>query len=278
MRLVFLTLFSLLLINCKSSKTNRHDRLDVLFIGNSLTYYYDMPIILQSMLEETHPNIRVEQKTSPGMSLSSHLNDIFMFQGENNASVRKKEDFEISLTEKKITEKKWDVIILQTGTVAVLIPENRELVTNLAIKRVKQLISDENCEIVLFETWPSLNKYPKKYCYSSYRIDENIQKEKCCSSTFKNLEDEYNSIGESYKWLSAENNIIKSENGSKFYEVLMTYPELNLYEDSIHPNENGAFLNACIFYNLLTGKKATKLKYVGDLNVETARLLKKISL
>ncbi|NIK91506.1 hypothetical protein GZ212_05025 [Mangrovimonas sp. CR14] len=77
--------------------------------------------------------------------------------------------------------------------------------------------------------------------------------------------------------VAQENDLLKSNNGEKYFEVLTQFPELELYDDDIHPNKNGAFLNACIFYQLLTNKKAADLKYIGDIEPETAKLLKQIA-
>jgi hypothetical protein len=72
---------------------------------------------------------------------------------------------------------------------------------------------------------------------------------------YGNLEQEITIINESYSLVSKSNSIIKSDNGNKFYQVRTSHPEIELYEDDIHPNKYGAFLNACVFYQMLTDKK-----------------------
>lgn len=235
-----------------------------------------MPQTVQKMLNETNPNIRIEQSTFPGQSLDGHLSDIITSRTENGINTRKKEEGEKTETEIKIAEKEWDIIILQTGTVSVLIPENRELVTNKAISEIKKLVSNPNCKFILFNTWPSKNEYPKQYCYPSRMIDKSILKEKCCSLTLENLEQETNLINESFDSVARKNNLLKSDNGNKFYKVLTNYPEIELYEDDSHPNKYGAFLNACIFYQMLTNKKASELKFTGEIELKIAELLKQI--
>ena len=277
MKYILLTLITLLSISCKSQQKDSAEEINVLFIGNSLTYFYDMPQTVQKMLNETNPEIKVEQSTFPGQSLSGHLSDIITSRTENGISTRKKEEGEKTETEIKIAEKKWDIVILQTGTVNVLIPENRELKTNKAISEIKKLIANPKCRFILFNTWPSKNEYPIQYCYPSSLIDESIGKEKCCSPTLESLEQEHNLINEAYDLIAKENDLLKSDNGNKFYEVRTKYPEIEIYEDESHPNKNGAFLNACIFYQMLTNKKASHLKYNGDIEPKIAKLLKKIA-
>tara|TARA_R100001369_G_C3273599_1_gene160538 strand:+ start:17 stop:853 length:837 start_codon:yes stop_codon:yes gene_type:complete len=277
MKNILLIILTLTIISCKSRQKQSSEQLNVLFIGNSLTYFYDMPQTLQKMLDETNPNIKIDQMTNPGQSLSGHLYDIVTSRTENGISVRKKEDGEITETEKKIKEKKWDIVILQTGTVSVLIPENREIKVNKAVSDIKKLVNNPNCEFILFNTWPSKKEYPKQYCYSSRMIDKSIEKGTCCSPTIENLEQEIKLINESYDLVAEKNGIKKSYNGTKFYEILTKHIEIELYDDDIHPNAYGSFLNACIFYQMLTNKKASELKYIGEIEPKTAELLKKIA-
>lgn len=84
-------------------------------------------------------------------------------------------------------------------------------------------------------------------------------------------------INQSYEILARENNIRKSDNGNKFFEILTKYPEIELYDDDSHPSKYGSFLNACIFYKMLTNKKATDLIYTEEIEPEKAKLLKYIA-
>lgn len=277
MKNLLLILLTLAAISCKSQHTETSGEINVLFIGNSLTYFHDMPQTVQKMLNETNLNINIEQSTFPGQSLNGHLSDIITARTENGITTRKKEVGEKTETEIKITEKKWDFVILQTGTISVLIPENRELKINKAISEIKQLVSNPNCKFILFYTWPSKNNYPEQYCYPSRIIDKSIEKEKCCSPVLESLEQEVKLINAAYDSVAQKNDLIKSDNGNKYYEVLTKYPTIELYEDDSHPNKYGAFLNACIFYQLLTNKKAVDIFYTGEIEPEIAKLLKQIT-
>lgn len=263
-------------LNC-SAQPKQGKELNVLFIGNSLTYFHDMPQTLEKMLVETDPNIKIHQSTFPGMSLSSHLTDIIESKTENGISTRQKRGTEVTETEKRLAERKWDVIILQTGPVSVLIPESRELKIDKAIADIKNFSTNPDCQFILFNTWPSKNTYPEQYCYSSVLIDPAIQKEKCCSPVLENLKQEYELINQAYELVAQKNNLINSNNGTKFYEVLTKHPEINLYEDDSHPNKYGAFLNACIFYQILTKRKSSALVFVAEIEPEKAKLIKRIA-
>lgn len=175
--------------------------------------------------------------------------------------------------------KNWDIIVLQTGTIGILIPENCEIEINKAISQIKFLAhqSKPDCKFILFDTWPSKSDYPKQYCRSSYTLDPQSKNGDNCSPIMSNLEEEIQFINKAYALIAKKNNILKSDNRDKFYNVLTTHPEINLYEDDSHPNKYGAFLNACVFYRMLTGKNPSDLKYTGNIESATANILKKIS-
>ncbi|WP_047414157.1 DUF4886 domain-containing protein [Cellulophaga sp. Hel_I_12] len=277
MKKILLILLILVSVNCKSQDIKATEKINVLFIGNSLTYYHDMPETLQKMVNETNSNFNIEHSTFPGMPLYGHLNDIIESRTENGINTRQKKEGEKTETEIKLSEKDWDILILQEGTVRLLIPEAKEYKVETAIAGIKNRISNKDCKFILFKTWPSKEEYPKQYCYSKSSINHSLENDKYCSPEIKSLEQEIELINESYDSVAEKYGLITSENGNKVYEILTEYPNINVYEDNIHPNKYGAFLNACVFYQMLTNKKASKLKFVGEIEPTIAELLKNIS-
>lgn len=273
----FLLILTILFLSCKSSQENPKKDIQVLFIGNSLTFYHDMPQTLQKMLDETHSHIKIDQITIPGISLHAHLENYVLSNDGQNSSTRPKKPGEITETEKKIAEKDWDIIILQTGTVRVLIPEVRESHFSKAVQKVKNLSSNPNVRLVIFNTWPSKSDYPKEYCYPGMLIDPSLEGENYCSAKMENLEDELSEINCAYQTVAIENEIEKTNHGNMYYRLYKECPEIELLDDSFHPSALGSFLNACIFYEFLTGSNAKSLEYNGDIDVEIAEVLKKYS-
>lgn len=258
---------------CKSQNLNHDKEVNVLFIGNSLTYFHDMPKMLQTMLNETDQNFKIYQSTFPGMSLSDHLDNIIVARTESMINTRKKTGSETTETEKMIAERNWDIIIMQTGQVSVLIPEYRDLDIDPSINTIKKLVSNPDCKFILFTTWAGKENYPQKYCYPS----KIIFGPPTCSPLIKDFVQHQKLISESHSLLASKNDLIQSKNSEKFYDVMTNYPDIELLEDEIHPNTTGSFFNACIFYSLLTNKEASPLKYLGEINPETANRLKKMS-
>lgn len=277
MRNILYLFTTLISMYCAAQAINPRNEKHVLLIGNSLTYFHDMPQTLQKMVLETNPEIKIEQSTFAGMSLNAHLSDIITSTTDNEVNTRKKKNDELTETEKKIAQRKWDMIVLQTGTVGVLIPENREYKVSNAISEIKTMVNNLNCKFILFSTWPSLDRYPKQYCYPAALIEKTLPKSEYCSPVMMNISQEVNEINKSYEALAKGNDLIQSSHGTKFYEVVIRHPEINLYDDESHPSPYGSFLNACIFYRMLTGKKASELLYNGDIEAEKAKILKSIA-
>ena len=264
-RLFFFAFFTIVLGNAQ-------EPINVLFLGNSLTYFHDMPETLQEMLNETHPNFTIEHRTLPGMSLHGHLELIVELRTENMTDARYKKEGEVSESERKLVEKDWDIIVLQTGTVGLLIPNTRKTKEEPAIDSIKSKATNPNCRFILFKTWPSKREYPKEYCHSSFSPSE-----KHCAPLIENLNQEMELIDSAFGLVAENHDLELTKNGNVFYTVLQQYPELNIYEDAIHPNANGAFLNACLFYQTLTDEKASDLKFIGEMDAYTAAMIKEIA-
>lgn len=105
MKIIILIFITLILSNYKSQNKNTENEINVLFIGNSMTYFHNMPQTLQEMLNETNSNIKIDQSTFPGMPLNGHLLEIITSNTENEISTRKKNDGEKTETEKKLQRK-----------------------------------------------------------------------------------------------------------------------------------------------------------------------------
>jgi len=276
MKNILLIILTFLTLSCNSQ--NSTEELNVLFIGNSLTFYHEMPQMVQKMLNETNPNIKIHQSTFPGMFLGWHLDKTIVTRDEERINVRAKTEGEITDTEKKLSERKWDIIILQEGTIRVIIPESRNLVVNASIKEIKKYVNNPDCRFILFNTWASKTEYPKQYCYPGKLIDKSLSKdEKYCSEQIKNLEQHNLVVNAAYQNLADNNKMEKSNNGNLFYKTRIKHPEIELFDDSFHPSIYGSFLNACEFYQILSNKKAVELKYTGEITPDDAELLKKIA-
>ena len=218
----------------------------VLFIGNSLTYYHDMPLMLQAMLDEKDIKINIHQSTFPGVSLSDHLTK--------------------PQTLEKLRSQNWDFVILQEATVRVLIPEVREYNFVPTILKLDSLAKLKKGQTILYQSYP-ISIYPKKYCYPSFLIKPEIPETKYCSDSIRNSGEEFEIIQVSFKQVSKRIQCEIALVGLCFELCKKKYPELSLFEstEDTHPSILGSYLIACVFFRQLTGEKTADVKYSGTL-------------
>ncbi len=119
--LIFLVFLLLACIPMNTVESNR--QVKILFIGNSLTYYHDMPGMLKEMLDEKGYNFKIEEYTNPGVQLRMHFKNRLP---ENESIDEALKKIRFTQAERLILKNKWNYIIIQGGTVPMLIEGVRE--------------------------------------------------------------------------------------------------------------------------------------------------------
>lgn len=228
------------------------------------------------MFDHAKLNYKVSQSTFPGISLDSHLNIIITSKNRDFASSRPKQKGDTTETEKTLLLKKWDHIILQEGTVRLLIPEVKNLQVIPAIINIKKLSNYNNTSFILFKTWPGLDTFPKQYCYPSGVVSPIITKLKCCSPLINSLDEEAKFINNAYDTVAKATNMKTVPITNCYLEILKSHPNINLYDDDQHPSMLGAYLNACVFFKYFTKKKATSIKYHAGLDEVKIRIIQNV--
>ena len=137
-------LAALFLASVSSAKDLR-----VLFIGNSLTYWNDLPVIVAAMAKAGHQDeMKVETVAFPDFSLEDHWN-----RGD---------------ALKVLQKQKWDFVVLQQGPAAL--EESRQLLVQYSSLFATQIRKQEATP-VLYSVWPSHNrKFDFDRSIDSYRI------------------------------------------------------------------------------------------------------------
>jgi len=230
---------------------------EVLFIGNSLTYYHDMPAMLQEMLREKHSTITIHQSTEPGVSLYDHLTS--------------------EKTIKKLNSQSWDFVVLQEGTVRTLIPEVMQYQLRPTVMKLDSIIKVKGGRTILYESYP-ISEYPKTYCYPSIIISNTLKEKDYCSVEFLNSDQELKVIQNSFNEL---NNSISGNIafvGTCFELCKKKFPELMLFEskEDTHPSKLGSYLIACVFFRVLTGETVSGINYNAGLDLKDIKKIKEI--
>jgi hypothetical protein len=249
----------------------------ILFIGNSLTYYNKMPQMLQRMFDLSNINVKVVQSTYPGVSLKQHLGYKMTYTIDSMCISKPLSPNDTSETVKLLLNEKWKYIIIQEGTIPYLIPEARLLNIIPNILEIKGRVADKTTNWLLFKTWViKADSFPQKYCYPSRKIHAAIVKEKCCSSEINSLSEENKILLEAFNEVCEKAQIKAPPVTECFFDIIQNYPKVNLYEDDSHPSKYGAYLNACVFYCTISGRKASSIKFYLENNMETSILIQEI--
>lgn len=108
----------------------------VLFIGNSLTYYNDLPVMVQGIADAARgDSLIIAMVAGPDMALVDHWN-----QGD---------------APKAINSGHWDYVVLQQGPSSTAI--NRDSLRTLT-KMFAPLITNAGGKAVLFSAWPTYDR------------------------------------------------------------------------------------------------------------------------
>lgn len=107
----------------------------VLFIGNSLTYSNDLPLIVQAMAKAAGKSLEVDSVTGGGYSLDDHWND--------------------GGAQRAIASRRWTYVILQHGPSSL--PESRAEL-RAAVKRFAPVIRKAGAKPALFMVWPPADR------------------------------------------------------------------------------------------------------------------------
>lgn len=209
----------------------------ILFIGNSFTYFHDLPKIVEEIAEVNKQKIFTKQVAYGGYRLSQYLQH------------RSSEYHEIL---DQLDSREWDYVILQDHSKGTI---DNTLEFHKSVDIFNKMITNRNSKTVLYSTW-------------SYKDNSDM-----LASTNLSYKDMYVQISKEYHKASLANNCLLAPVGAVFNYINKHHPEINLYdEDDYHPNVLGSFIGAYVFYNLLVGKDEHFTKI--NIDKETLGILK----
>lgn len=116
-----------------TSQPTADDTLRVLFVGNSYTYFWNLPQTVEAMAAEAGFPLIARQSTAGGANWQEH------WDGEKNLVSRS-----------RITEGSWDIVILQNHSLSTL--RRAEAFTEYGNKFIN-LVRENGAEPLLYLTW-----------------------------------------------------------------------------------------------------------------------------
>lgn len=218
----------------------------ILFIGNSLTSYNQLPTIFRQLCEAAGLTPDVSSVTKSGYLLEKHADP----QDTVGAKVYK-----------KLTQYTWDYVIMQDQRYNPMTAPDTSLFP--AARTLDERIRVAGGRSVFYMTWGYKTN-------NSFLIDGILQQ--------VTMEEMQRRISDSYFAIGTELDAIVSPVGLCFMRCLEIYPEISLWRaDGYHPSAEGTYLAACTLFASIFNRSPLNIPYSADLPVDTALKLQKIA-
>jgi len=217
------------------------DTLKVLFLGNSHTYFNDMPTLFANLSESGGHPVIVESNTLGGYTLEGH--------STNPTSLD------------MIGVGIWDYVVLQENSQYPVIEYLRYNSMYPAARRLDSLITEYNGTTAFFMNW-------------GWRYGGQCEVDGHQSPVFVDYFQMQDSMTSACTEISSELSAVLAPVGEAWRTAVTWNPNLVLwYTDNYHPDLNGSYLTACVFYATFYDESPAGLEYAGGLGDDEAYFL-----
>lgn len=238
-------IFAFLLISmvCQSKPApvpTSEEGMKVLFIGNSLTYYNNMPQMFDSLATTSGKEVYVDQATVGGKPLWQLLHDQSVID--------------------KINEKQWDYVVLQSDDITAF-PDmyNDEIETLEEFKNII-LLNNPSSQIIYTMIWGlrdgvTVLELNGQYIYYSY---EEYMKKIYAGTLF----------------VANATNLMIAPVGWAWYSAVLddaSNKPLLFASDGAHPSLQGSYLMACVMNAVIFQNRDTSIGFYSSIPVEKAK-------
>lgn len=224
-------LFSLFILLSLIKSLKASDSTRVLFIGNSITYFNNMPFTFQDISNSLGKKVKVSMYAPGGTGFIDHVADPAVYNLLRNS---------------------WDVVVLQPGTSE---SAGTSSSVNTTISRGKTLID-------------SIKKYSVCAKVFLYQIPYGVPSSTTWNTYFTVQTMFKDSVGKMADSLKVQM-IAAGECARAYYTKYQNLALHNSYND-IHPNPLGSYLTACAAYNSIFQDTIRHCTYYETLHQDTA--------
>ena len=238
--------FALFILLAVSGSFNAADTTKVLFIGNSFTFYHNMPIMVKSLAEASGNPMEFNMHAPGGMSVGdvsqgnqAHMNNLTLYNFIRNTA--------------------WDVVVIQDNQGRFVLdsatfPAVSKVVEG-HIKLMDSVKKYNSCaKVVLFGGWAFKNGSPPYGNTGTEMIRRILINYRVLNDTMKEV---VAPIGEG--WIHAINGL----------------PLVDLWDgDQAHPSPAGSYLTASVLFSTIFGQAAKTNSYTAGLAPATAASLR----
>ncbi len=219
-----------------TSESSTEDKmLNILFLGNSLMYYNDMPQIFADIATAAGYKVNVESVTKGSATISDFA--------ELTTEVGRKA---IPL----LKEKKWDYVIIEPSRRISPYEDTVKAAEFASAKKIQELAHAAGGEVVLYSVWGNNNGSVTEYKANSPTNIVSVSNHSMGRRTHTKFMQEINA-----ELAAALGGVKVALAGYAFENFIAKYPDVNLYHsDERHPSLDGSYLAACVIYSTLFEK------------------------
>jgi hypothetical protein len=210
----------------------------VLFIGNSYTFVNDLPNMFAILARAGGHKVEVGMSAQGGWTLADHVGSEDTLNVLNSAM--------------------WDFVVLQEQSQIPSVEAARTQGMFPAARQLVQEVRDRGAQPIFFITWAHQGGMPE--------------------NGINDYESMQTQINEGYIAIGHELDVPTAPVGPAWAVALQKHPELTLWQnDGSHPNEQGTYLAACVFYAVIFHEAPNGLAYRANLSKEAADALQAVA-
>ncbi len=254
----------------------------VLFIGNSLTFYNDMPKMFEKISIEFGLNFIVDQSTFSGVSLEHHRTIYWKGnKGVDVTSLMKIKELQIkfkvdttkpiySTTIQKVKDGNYDFLLVQEHPGYILNSDIRKFFT---IPNLLSIDSIQNNDKIILQQVYIGKKYGQKCMQILNKYSKDSMIKTYCSSVFNSYQEMNDTIISIYNTISTLTGVKIAPVSEVFEYFRLNNPKIKLYKTGNHPTKQASFIIACVYFSSITNEyNFEKLKY--NPNLRKSKLIK----
>jgi len=210
----------------------------VLFIGNSLTFFNDLPGMFAELARSGGHELEVEKSAHGGWTCSDHA--------------------ESAMTLDMIEQQDWDFVVLQEQSTNPAIADQRSERMYPAIRLLDEKVGENGAITVLFMTWASRDGLPS-YGHMDYvAMQEEVQA--------------------GYMEIANELDAMVAPVGMAWQIAMTQDSQRSLWQtEGLHPTREGTYLAVLVFYTVLFQQSPEGLPYRAGLSEETAQFMQAVA-
>ena len=198
--------------------------MNILFIGNSYTYFFDLPSLFADLCRQNGRDVRVDSVTAGGRELHECLD-------ETNSVLHPTDSLANRIAE-LIDKVKYDVLILQEQS---CLPYHNPSLFHVGAKGLSSIINADRT--VMYATWGRADgsETLTHYGWTRQSMTKGLYESYCQAAALVNGE--------------------VSPVGLCFAEIVDKHPEIDLYDpDKSHPSYTGTCVAALCHYKTVFGE------------------------